>query len=458
MKQARRSIRGRWFAWLFAAVHVACGDDTVPTAAGALSICDRPHWVDKIPTSNPQSSGFNVALASGPTGDLYVGGGFGSSAAFPGGAVLNHPVGSGYVARVSSESGKVVWAKSTSGEGEIVIAIAANNRGTVAYLTLGGPALGAKTTVLSGRLTADGTLQFETPIPLEGQGFPLPGYRVAASPADGGFAVCGFREGLPSSRSFLAKYDPTGEMLWQASEPSESSELGCGDVAFDGAGDLLQVAQSAEEAAVVKFDGSTGMRMWRSALPKGPLGAVTARAIAVDPRDDILLAGTQTRGYTAGNPPSTYPAGREVVVAKLSRNGESLWSRAFTQLFPTSALTELPGRIPAAHDIAIDARGNAFVVGGAQVTDRVGVGTSGKTKMIDVFLLEVDGLDGAQRCATFLGGKGEQAGYAISTRHRENGAFGITLAGAFKGELMLAGGFTLRHAGEDWMTFLAHWR
>jgi subtilisin family serine protease len=166
--------------------------------------------------------------------------------------------------------------------------------------------------------------------------------------------------------AFVAKLSPDGQLLWSTYLGGSDSDQGQ-DIAIDGEGNIWITGISTspgwisggfdstynggDDAFVVKLD-SSGQILWSSYL--GGSGDDDAYAIAVDANGDAWITGrTDSDGWVSGGFNTVYQGGGyDGFVAKLSANGQLLWS---TYLGGTY---EDYGR-----DVAVDGDGNGWVVG-----------------------------------------------------------------------------------------------
>ena len=75
------------------------------------------------------------------------------------------------------------------------------------------------------------------------------------------------------ARAFIAKYSPTGTLLWQKLFDSEQNLSGWG-MAVDATGHAYAVVNDEERIHIVKLDGATGSLLWQNAItsPTGEYG------------------------------------------------------------------------------------------------------------------------------------------------------------------------------------------
>ena len=171
-----------------------------------------------------------------------------------------------------------------------------------------------------------------------------------------GYVRNGFH-GLPrpgAADIFISKYDPSGNRLWSALFGSSDVDEGFG-IACDASNNVYvtgYVQESVEgnpyagngDAVLAKYN-SDGARQWLRQW--GTVNADTPHAIRIDASGNVYLA-----GYTTGNLYGTKAGGRDIFVAKFDPSGTPLWG---TQMGTSEG--------DDAYGVAIDASGNAYVVG-----------------------------------------------------------------------------------------------
>ncbi|HTN91516.1 MAG TPA: hypothetical protein VL242_47940, partial [Sorangium sp.] len=156
-------------------------------------------------------------------------------------------------------------------------------------------------------------------------------------------------------RTSLIKLDAAGAVLWNQPIPGQGIFDSGGSLALDGAGNVVTTRESilgnplcpcAMRLAVSKFT-PAGDVLWSRLIgselsPWDGIGA-TARAVAVDAADEILVTGSIHGSLDLGG--GALPAGPFLL--KLDQDGEHLFSRS----------------VPFAHKIAVDPAGGILVAG-----------------------------------------------------------------------------------------------
>ena len=171
-----------------------------------------------------------------------------------------------------------------------------------------------------------------------------------------------------SGDGFVIKVSPEGQHVWSSYLGSTDVDYGNG-IAADSAGNVLVTGGSrsadwtsggfdtshggSADAFVVKLS-PDGQHTWSTYL--GGTAADNGYGITTDPLDNVLLTGdTASSAWVSGGPDVTYNGNGDSFVAKLTPDGQPLWS---TYIGGTS--------LDAANAIATDADGNALLTGWTQ--------------------------------------------------------------------------------------------
>jgi hypothetical protein len=247
---------------------------------------------------------------------------------------------------------------------------------------------------------------------------------------------------------FVAKLTPAGAVSWVAAAGGTDWDMGF-DVVATAQGTVYLTGQFRGEATfgstpltaegdydlfVAKLS-SAGQFEW--AAGGGGDWWDMGRGIAVDASGNVFVVGQHEEQGTFGAFPVTGQGYYDILVAKLSPNGQFLWA--------LSAGGEDKDR---GHSIALDNNGNAYVVG--QFEEDATVGTTQLTPQgeEDIVVAAFDG-DGTNLWARAIGGPGEDVGLAIALHRGEvqvTGQFEETvtvgttpLTAAGKGDVLVAG-------------------
>lgn len=228
--------------------------------------------------------------------------------------------------------------------------------------------------------------------------------------------------------AFIARFDGTG-LLWPtipqfsiASHPNGTSAYGVA-VDVSTSNDYLFVtgiAQGEDSASmfVAKFD--IWLERWRTAVLAGPRAgseSVVGRAIAVDSRGNVAVAGS-TRGSFDGN---AWSGGEDIVVMKFTSGLTKLWSVQYGT-----------DSNDCAYGVAFDAENSIYVTG---ITGHPssGYGLEGQRPLggHDIFLTRLASEDGRRVFTRQLGSPMQDWSYAAAV----DGSGNVYLAGATEGDL-----------------------
>ncbi len=268
--------------------------------------------------------------------------------------------------------------------------------------------------------------------------------------------------------AFVAKLDSKGQLVWNTFLGGTGSDLGHG-IAVDGNGNVYVAGSSSAtwgspqrvfggcsvgvplvgdssgcDAFAAKLDNS-GQLVWDTFL--GGAGYDVGWAIAVDGSGNAYVAGGSNA--TWGSPQRAFGSGEDAFAAKLDDTGQLVWNNFLSTTFDIGE-----GRA-----IAVDGDGNVYVAGSSYATwgspQRAFGGGA------EAFAAKLDSL-GQLVWNTFLGGAGEDEGYAIAVDGSGNAyvagrsraswgspqrAFGSNLYDAFAAKLDSTGTLV-------WNTFL----
>ena len=190
---------------------------------------------------------------------------------------------------------------------------------------------------------------------------------------------------------FVAKYGPTGSLLW-----------------------------------VQRFGGNTG---------------AVATGVGVDSSNNILLAGYISSPTTFGSITVPTAANNSLAVAKLSSAGQVLWARSWGSAGSTVQSSAL----------AVDPSGNVAVTGSFYNNTDIGGGTmSASGSSPTVFVAKYSGVDGSAQWAKGFGGSGNNAGMGVAIDPTTGN---IVVSGGVTGAANFGGGSVPGGPGES--AFLA---
>jgi len=127
-------------------------------------------------------------------------------------------------------------------------------------------------------------------------------------------------DGAGSQDLLLAKYDPSGTLLWDRTLGGTLSEIGRG-VAIDSSGNIVVVGQVQSDGAggldflIAKYNPS-GTLLWDKTL--GNAGTQNAQAVVIDSSDNIIVVGYYE---------ITVNVNSNIIVAKYNSSGTLLWDK-----------------------------------------------------------------------------------------------------------------------------------
>ncbi len=187
---------------------------------------------------------------------------------------------------------------------------------------------------------------------------------------------------------FLAKFDSGGGHQWSKRFGDISTDQEAWGVAIDGSGNAiiagyftgavdfgggaLPNAGPNADIFVAKF-GSDGAHVWSKSF--GDTYAQTAYGVAVDPSDNVLVAGGFNGPINFGGGTLTSAGYKDAFLAKLSPGGAHIWSKRFGD-----------ADFQDAHAVTTDVSGNAFIAGNFSGAINFGGGTFASAGSTDIFL------------------------------------------------------------------------
>jgi PKD repeat protein len=143
--------------------------------------------------------------------------------------------------------------------------------------------------------------------------------------------------GAGSSDIFLAKYSPTGQVLWAKSFGDNNQQNGTG-VAVDGAGNIYMtgwyagtvdfgngpLAANSYDMVLAKYSPS-GVAQWSKAI--GGPSTDEGLGVAADSSGNVYLTGIFAATVDFGGGPLTSAGSFDVVLAKYDTNGNYVWAK-----------------------------------------------------------------------------------------------------------------------------------
>lgn len=239
-----------------------------------------------------------------------------------------------------------------------------------------------------------------------------------------------------------------GTPLW-SKRFGDGSTQAATSIAVDGAGNVVvagyfsgsinfggNTLQSAggQDIFVAKLDPNGG-HLWSKRF--GDAATQGASSVAIDSSGHVLLTGYMFGSADfGGGPLVSTGAGMDVFVAKLSPDGNHLWSKHFGDV-----------AYQAGSGIAVDGTGNVLVTGnfnGALTFGGNTLQSAGGVASGDVFLAKLDS-NGAHVWSKGFGGVADQIGKAVATDATGN----VIVVGVTAGVMDFGGGGLLGAGGAD---------
>ena len=230
----------------------------------------------------------------------------------------------------------------------------------------------------------DGNHQYAPAVAVDGlDNVLVAGYFVGTVDFGGGVLTSAGGEDI-----FLAKFDSGGGHQWSKRFGDISTDQEVWGVAIDGSGNAiiagyftgavdfgggaLPNAGPNADIFVAKF-GSDGAHVWSKSF--GDTYAQTAYGVAVDPSDNVLVAGGFNGTVNFGGGALTSAGYKDAFLAKLSPGGAHIWSKRFGD-----------ADFQDAQAVTTDISGNAFIAGYFSGTINFGGGTLTSAGGEDIFL------------------------------------------------------------------------
>jgi hypothetical protein len=243
--------------------------------------------------------------------------------------------------------------------------------------------------------------------------------RGVAVDAFGDVAVSGYTYGMVdfgdgeqmSTGTFVARYASDGSLDWLR----DVATLGVSGrpVAVDASGNVLAIGLSGVVAKLSVVDGST---MWSATVP----ATGQARAVAVTPSGDVVVAGSYRMTIDFGDGPRTGAYTGSVFAARFAgSDGALLWGATlFEDYYMAGAM-----------DVAVDSGGNVVVAGYAQPSGSAAVHP-------DAFLARFLADDGTLDWSLELGGNQYDLAYSVAVAAGDD----VIVTGSFAGSVDFGGG------------------
>ena len=261
--------------------------------------------------------------------------------------------------------------------------------------------------------------------------------------------------------AFLVKFDAAGNRLWATYYGGPGFDAATG-ITTDAFGNVYLLGHTASasgiasggfqnniggsnDAFLVKFDATTGNRLWATYF--GATSAEEIYGVATDAIGNVYIAGftSSTSGIASGGFQNVYGGGAsDAFLVKFDSGGNRLWATYYGGLGDEFLFNGV------GVGVATDASGNVYLLGqttsisfisSAGFQNNYGGGTG------DAFLVKFDS-SGNRLWATYYGGTGYDVGYSIATdalsnvylAGHTNSAVGIS-SGGFQNTYVGGGGF-----------------
>ena len=175
--------------------------------------------------------------------------------------------------------------------------------------------------------------------------------RGLAVDAAGNVVVAGVNVlGISGFSTYVAKYSPTGQQLWQASAsgPTGSQYLPS-DIGVDAAGNVFVTgvaSAGSSEYLTFKYAAAGGQQLWQARYSGLGGGLNSARSLAVDAAGNVVVTGASTGRET----------NTDYATLQYATNGQLLWEARYNG--PANGADQ-------ATRVAVDAAGNVYVTGGS---------------------------------------------------------------------------------------------
>jgi len=191
---------------------------------------------------------------------------------------------------------------------------------------------------------------------IDGTANDFDGANAVAVDAAGNVVAAGFTTNTGTFEDFtVVKFDGTGgAVLWsQAINGTANGSDQAFAVAVDGVGNVVAAGRTTDtgtiaDFTVIKFDGTSGVELWRQVINGPVLFADFAFAVAVDGVGNVVAAGSTTNTGTAGTGPDF------TVIKFDGTSGVELWRQA---------IDGTANDFDEARAVAVDGAGNVVAAG-----------------------------------------------------------------------------------------------
>lgn len=248
---------------------------------------------------------------------------------------------------------------------------------------------------------------------------------------------------------FVVKLDPSGAHLWSKGFSGARGRgiatgaagnvvlLGTLEGPVDFGGGVLSPTGGDRDLYVVEYDADGG-HLWSKAFPATGVISIWGGDVALDPSGDILIASSSFGNMDFGGGDLVGAGGTDIFVAKLTADGQHVWSKRFGDSQPQ-----------AAYGIAVDGLGDVFVAGDLAGVVNFGGAVLSSAGMNDVFVAKLGGAGGEPVWAARFGDPAGQRAVDLAVHP----AGGLVVTGDFTGTLDLGTGvLTAAGNGDGFLT------
>ena len=240
--------------------------------------------------------------------------------------------------------------------------------------------------------------------------------------------------------AFVAKYSPTGVLLWKVSGGGAAGDESFNAIAVDSSGNVTVAgrfsstanfggsnltANGVSDMVLAQYAGSNGAHQWSKKFG----GAVNddANGLAADASGKIYLTGyfSGTVNFGGANISSPFDTDTDAFVAKFNADGTHVWSKHFTNAGSDKGVA-----------IAADTVGGLALVGSFTATINFGGSTLSSTGQVDAFVARLSQTDGSHIWSRRNGAPdGNESAQAVTVD-----ADGDVLVGGYASKAMDVGG------------------
>jgi hypothetical protein len=219
-----------------------------------------------------------------------------------------------------------------------------------------------------------------------------------------------------SAQAFVAKLDPSGNVLWNQS-PSGSSTDGLA-VAMDGSENLYVAYVNGSNLLVGKLNAATGSTLWTGGVGSYGTTPGYGAGIAVDGTGNVYVTGG-----------GTWFSNNGFFVAKLAPGASGSLTQSWNKKISGNAWSS---------GLAVDPAGNVYTTG--SFTGSVNFNPGGAryvlksaSRWYDIFTSELDTNGNFVAAADIVRGSGNNYGHAIAVDNSSPGSPNIYATGGFRG-------------------------